>query len=409
LRSPTPENSSLRAACKTNGLIFLLFSGQPMSLAQSNCPTDTLIVGGGIIGLSLAYELAARGQVVALVERDTCGRAASWAGVGILPPVAIRGLEEDPLEQLRSLSHRLLAEWAGRLQAETAIDTGWRACGGIYLATTPAEAATLAANKLWWDDIGVVAQAWSSADLIAHEPALTPLAGSGSLRAIWWLPGECQVRTPHYVRALQVACRQRGVNIVEHCSVTGIEQVGGRATAALTTQGRLTAKNICITAGPWTRQLLEPLGVTTGILPIRGQIVLFRLRERLLKSIVNEGHRYLVSRDDGHVLVGSNEEEVGFQCETSPEVIADLCAWAYGIVPELRQAEMERTWAGLRPGSFDSYPYIGQLAECPNLYVAAGHYRAGIHLSCGTAHVMAELITSGRASIDLFPFRPSRG
>jgi glycine oxidase len=155
--------------------------------------------------------------------------------------------------------------------------------------------------------------------------------------------------------------------------------------------------------------LLEPLGTTSGILPIRGQIVLFRPRERLLTSIVNEGHRYLVSRDDGRVLVGSNEEEVGFVCQTTPEIIAELCAWARRIMPALGDAEVERTWAGLRPGSFDSYPYIGRLPTCPNLYVAAGHYRAGIHLSCGTAQVVADLITTDQTSIDLFPFRPGRG
>src|SRR5688572_4740492 len=110
-----------------------------MAAALPARPNDTLVVGGGIIGLSLAYELSARGQVVTLLERDTCGRAASWAGVGILPPVATRGIDDDPLEQLRSLSHRLLAEWAVQLKSETGIDTGWRACGGIYLATTPAE------------------------------------------------------------------------------------------------------------------------------------------------------------------------------------------------------------------------------------------------------------------------------
>lgn len=372
-------------------------------------PADTLIIGGGVIGLSLAYELVSRGQVVTIVERDTCGRAASWAGVGILPPPATRGCEKDPLEQLRMLSHRLLAQWAEPLQAETGIDTGWRRCGGIYLATTPAEAATLAANQFWWGEMGIEAHAWSHNDLTAREPALGRFAESGLLQAIWWLPEECQLRTPHHVRALEVACRQRGVSIVEHCPVTAIEQTGGRVAAVVTPHGHLFADNICVTAGPWTRQLLEPLGVTTGILPIRGQIVLFHPTKRLFTSIVNEGHRYLVPRDDGRVLVGSNEEEVGFQCETTPDIIAELCSWAYRIMPELRDAPIERSWAGLRPGSFDSYPYIGTLPDCSNLYVAAGHYRAGIHLSAGTAQLVAELITTGRSSIDLFPFRPGRG
>ena len=371
-------------------------------------PADTLIVGGGIIGLSLAYELTLRGQVVTLVERDACGRAASWAGVGILPPVAERQID-DPLEQLRSLSHRMLAEWAERLREETDIDTGWRRCGGIYLATTAAEAATLAANQLWWHELGIEACPWTPAQLTAHEPNLAPIAQSDNLRAIWWLPGECQLRTPHYVRALITACRQRGVNIIEHCPVERIDCTGNSSCTVQTPQGPMTASNMCVAAGPWTRQLLQPLGLLTGVLPIRGQIVLFRPDRHLLSSVVNEGHRYLVPRADGRVLVGSNEEEVGFVCETTDDVLSELARWARRIVPALANAPIEKSWAGLRPGSFDSFPYIGALPDCPNLYVAAGHYRAGIHLSCGTAAVLADLMTGVSARMELSAFRPGRG
>jgi glycine oxidase len=379
-----------------------------MPVPNAGQPADVLIVGGGIIGLSLAYELSSRGQLVTLVERDACGRAASWAGVGILPPVATRAVEE-PLEQLRSLSHRLLAEWSQQLESETGMDTGWQACGGIYLATTPGEAATLAANRLWWDEHGIEASPWTAAQLAAQEPSLAALAQSDRLRAIWWLPQECQVRTPHYVQALIAACRSRGVKIVEHCPVTKIDCRADGSIAVTTTCGPMHAEKLCLTAGPWTRPLLEPLGVVTGILPVRGQIVLFRPQQPLLKSVVNEGHRYLVPRADARVLVGSNEEEVGFACQTTPDVLAELHQWACGMLPQLADAEVEKSWAGLRPGSFDSYPYIGSLPDHPGVFVAAGHYRAGIHLSCGTAVVLADLMTEGHSSIDLAPFRPGRG
>jgi glycine oxidase len=379
-----------------------------MHVIDSHPAADTLVVGGGIIGLSLAYELAGRGQLVTVVERDACGRAASWAGVGILPPVAQREINE-PLEQLRSLSHRMLAEWAVRLQSETGIDTGWRICGGIYLATTAGEAATLAAHRAWWDELAIRATAWTHEELAQHEPYLAALAHSGRLRAIWWLPDECQLRTPRYVRALATACRQRGVSIIEQCAVTGIDRDADQAVGVTTTNGPLRAKNICVTAGPWTRQLLEPLGAAIGVLPIRGQIVMFRPQSLLLSSIVNEGHRYLVPRVDGRILVGSNEEEVGFVCETTDEVLSELREWACRILPELQEAPIESSWAGLRPGSFDSYPYIGPMPDCPNLYVAAGHYRAGIHLSAGTAVLLADLITTGRSAMDAAPFRPGRG
>ena len=137
--------------------------------------------------------------------------------------------------------------------------------------------------------------------------------------------------------------------------------------------------------------------------------MVFHPAKKLLTRIINEGHRYLVTREDGRILIGSNEEEVGFVCETTPEILEELRQWAIGILPDLEHLPMEHTWAGLRPGSYDSYPYIGRLPNDPRIYVASGHFRAGIHLSAGTARVLAELITEGRSSIDLTPFRPARG
>lgn len=371
-------------------------------------PTDTLVVGGGIIGLSIAFELAKRGQQVTVVEKQTCGGASSWAGVGILPPVAQREIHE-PLEQLRALSHDLFSHWADELRNETNVDNGWRNCGGIYLATTAGEAATLIANQLHWQELGIRYHRWTIDQLIDREPRLNTLAQSQLLRAIYWLPDECQVRTPHHMRALKAACTGRDVKIVEHCQVVQLSANDDHSVSLETSKGPMFAQNICVTAGPWSRQLLHELGVTTGILPVRGQVVLFHPKEKLLTSIVNEGHRYLVSRDDGRILVGSNEEEVGFVCENTEEVIRELCQWSYKILPQLAQTPIERTWAGLRPASFDSYPYIGKLPGYANLFMASGHFRAGIHLSCGTAVVMADLITRGKSRIDLTAFRPGRG
>ncbi len=216
------------------------------------------------------------------------------------------------------------------------------------------------------------------------------------------------------MRALTEACRQQGVRIVEPADVNSVEQLedGVRicAKTAREPDGQtFTAQQCCLAAGPWTSQLLEKLGIASGILPIRGQVILFRPEQRWLQRIVNEGHRYLVPRDDGRLLVGSNEEETGFVCETTQPTIEELRQWAIGMIPELEHVPIEHSWAGLRPASYDSYPYIGRLPAQPNIYVASGHFRAGIHLSAGTARVLGELITEGRSSIDLTPFRPSRG
>lgn len=374
---------------------------------------ETVVIGGGIIGLSIAWELAQRGQSVTLLESNECGRAASWAGVGILPPVAVQQVN-DPLEQLRTLSHGLLAEWSDQLQSLTGIEVGYQKCGGVYVATSLGEAALLAASHTWWDELGIQSEAWTAEQLVAHEPALAELAASSRLKAIWHLPGECQLRTPRYVQALLAACRLSGVNIIEHAEVNSIEQLSGqvrvRAIMANDPDGHyFMANQCCVTAGPWTSQLLERLGISTGILPIRGQVIVFHPPNKMLSRIINEGHRYIVPRADGRLLVGSNEEEVGYVCETTDEVLAELREWAVGMMPELDSVPIEHAWAGLRPASYDSFPYIGRLPNHPNITIASGHFRAGIHLSAGTARVIAELITEGRTSLDLKPFRPGRG
>ena len=219
-----------------------------MQNGDSHC--DTLIIGGGIVGLSLAWELNSRGQSVTVLEAKRCGAAASWAGVGILPPVAVQQIH-DPLEQLRTLSHELLAQWSEQLHEKTGIDVGYRRCGGVYVATSPGEAALLAASRAWWDELGIEVHAWTPEQLVAHEPALAALAASSRLRSIWHLPGECQLRTPHYVQALLAACRLAGVSIVEQATVNSIAQhsnevrvslvspAGGEATAR-----QFTANNV---------------------------------------------------------------------------------------------------------------------------------------------------------------------
>jgi glycine oxidase len=173
----------------------------------------------------------------------------------------------------------------------------------------------------------------------------------------------------------------------------------------------LRAGQVCFTAGAWTGQLLKRLGMDVGIMPIRGQMVLFRCESATgapIGRIINEGSRYLAPRDDGRVLAGSTEEEVGFDKRTTEEAIADLIAFARGIVPALRDAPIEQTWAGLRPGSFDGLPYLGRLPGLKNAFIAAGHFRSGLFLSTATAVVMSELMRGEQQQVDLSPFRVGR-
>jgi glycine oxidase len=182
---------------------------------------------------------------------------------------------------------------------------------------------------------------------------------------------------------------------------------GGRIVAARAGGTDLRAEQFCIAGGAWSRSLLERLGCRPQIKPMRGQMALLS-GQRLLKRVINDGHRYLVPRSDGRVLVGSTVEDVGFDKRTTAEAIGDLLRFALQLAPSLSDHHVERTWAGLRPGSADGLPYLGRLPELANAFVAAGHFRQGLHLSTGTAVVMSELIRGQTPQIDLTPFRADR-
>jgi glycine oxidase len=370
--------------------------------------SDCLIVGGGVIGLSLAYELARHKLRVRVVDRQEPGREASWAGAGILPP-ASRAQAIHPLDQLRALASELHPAWAAQLFRETGIDNGYRLCGGLYLARSAGEAASLLGLARLLEEQEIACERLSSEALAEREPALAPLASSGSLRAVYLLPREGQLRNPRHLQALLAACRLRGVEITSGVEVEGFGLSSGRLAAVQTSQGSLSADRYCLTLGAWTARLLSQLGVPNGILPIRGQMVLFACERPPFTSVLNEGPRYLVPRDDGRVLVGSTEEEAGFDKSNTPEAVAELHDLACELVPKLRDAPVERTWAGLRPGTFDGFPYLGAIPGLSNAFVAAGHFRQGLYLSPATALVMSDLIRGQAPPIDLTPFRVGRG
>jgi glycine oxidase len=369
---------------------------------------DCLIMGGGVIGLSIAYELATHGLQVQVIDRSEMGREASWAGAGILPPANLQ-TAVDPIDRLRGLSHPLHAQWARQLKEETGIDNGYHECGGIYLARQQGEAASLHAFAQWLQEDKIDVLPLSTQDLIDREPALNETANAGSIKAAYLVPAESQCRNPDHLKALVQACRQRGVLISEHLAAHAFNLRGNQIESVATSAGELQAGSYCITSGAWTGQLLKQLSVPNGILPVRGQMILYRCPERLLQHIVNEGTRYLVPRNDGRLLVGSCEEEVGFDKSTTAEMLTELTTLAESLVPQLQSATVERSWAGLRPGSFDGFPYLGPIPGLEHAFVAAGHFRSGLHLSTGTAVTIGQLIRGLEPAINLDAFRVGRG
>ncbi len=365
--------------------------------------SDCLIVGGGVIGLSLAYELAGHGVRVRVIDAGQPAREASWAGAGILPPASAS--VDDPLEQLTALSNDLHRQWSDELRSSVGIDNGFRRCGAVYLARDGAGALALDAYSRLAAARRIVAQRLSRDELAAIEPGLEP---SGSELTAYFVPDECQVRNPRHLKALLVGCAMRGVEVTSGAAAEDFEIVGRRVRSVRTGMGSFAADRVCLTTGAWTSARAQRLGVGVSVRPVRGQMVLFAPTRPVLGRIVNEGNRYLVPRPEGRVLCGSTEEDVGFDRGTTAGAIGGLLQFALGLAPELGQAEIEHTWAGLRPSTADGLPYLGRTGHLENVFVAAGHFRSGLQLSTGTAIVMSQLIRGQRPQIDLTKFSPDR-
>jgi len=370
---------------------------------------DCLVVGGGVIGLLVAYELSGAGLRVCLIDRGTPGREASWAGAGVLPPH--RALPQDTaIEKLATASADLHPQWAQQLREQTGIDNGYRRCGGIHVARTRQLADRLDQAVDCWRQRHVAVEPMGPDDLFSLEPSLAPAKSNHVPRflAAYLLPDESQIRNPWHLRALLVACRLRGVDIMAGVTAEGFNVRRDRVVAIRTTAGNLCADRICLTCGCWTAALTAKLGFTAKIAPIRGQIVLLTTGAVSPRRIITEGRRYLVPRPDRRILVGSTEEEAGFDCHTTGAGVAGLLAFALEIAPVLSEAEVKTTWAGLRPGTADRKPYIGVVPGLDNVLIAAGHFRSGLQLSTGTAVVMRQLVCGESPDFELEELSPLR-
>jgi glycine oxidase len=363
------------------------------------------VVGAGAIGLSTAWELSQRGFNVTVVDKSVTGRGTSWAGAGILPPANLKN-SFDPIDRLRGLSHQLFPGWADKLKADTGIDPGLQRCGGLYLAETVGEIAAMSGMTEYWQEMEIECNQLTSDEIIGKEAALADWWHNTHNAAVWHVPDEYQLRSPNYLCALKAACEQLGVNFLENTDVTDIRCLGGQAEMQYEGKWQ-TADGIVLTTGVWTGQIASSLKLELSIVPIRGQILLLKTASPLIHNIINMGQRYILARKDGHTLIGSNEEEIGFELGTTDSVLNSLLDFATHLLPELKTAEHVKSWSGLRPMTFDGFPMIGPVPGVENLYVAAGHHRSGLHLSPGTAVLIADMLSAvePRIPIDAFQIR----
>jgi glycine oxidase len=339
-----------------------------------------MIIGGGVIGLMTARELARAGAEVVLVEMGSTGRESSWAGGGILSPLypwRYRGA----VTALASWSQRAYPEFCEELFDETGVDPEYNRSGTMILDP---EAPDLALN--WAATEQVAMQLIGRTEIADKEPGLAFETDAGL-----WMPEIAQIRNPRLTKALHASINKR-IAIREREEVLDLRVEEGRVRGVKTTAGSIDADHVIVCTGAWTAQLLEKLGRKPDIRPVRGQMILFFAKPGQIRHVTLCRERYVIPRKDGRVLIGSTLEEAGFEKRTTAEAKEELYRIAIEMFPLLKRTPIEDHWAGLRPGSPSGVPYIGPYPGVEGLYINAGHFRNGLVTGPASARLITDIV-----------------
>jgi glycine oxidase len=221
-----------------------------------------------------------------------------------------------------------------------------------------------------------------------------------------WLPEVAQVRNPRLAQALRAALVNKGVEIRPDCPARDWIIEADRIRAVRTPEGEIGADCFVVASGAWSGELLQSTGIKLPVEPVRGQMILYKGPPGLVSCITLYKGRYVIPRRDGHVLVGSTLEYVGFDKHTTQQGLDDLRRSAIEMIPDLAALPIEKHWAGLRPGSPDGTPLVGPHPGIANLYINAGHFRNGVVLGPATARVLADHILRRPATLEQGPYLP---
>jgi glycine oxidase len=360
-----------------------------------------IIIGGGVIGLSIARALALRGKRdVTVIEKGEFGREASWAAGGILAPQVEADGANDFL-RLACASRDLYPHFADALRHETAIDIELDTTGTLYVAFGEAEETEFRARFDWQRSEGLAVEWLSGDEARAIEPAL-----SQQVRCALRFPNDFQVENRRLVEALLASNRILGVQLIDHCDVNQVQVKDGKVRGVETSYGLINSAVVVIAAGAWS-SAIDPLS-DLEIEPVRGQMLCFRIEPGTVRQVIYSSRGYLIPRRDGRLLAGSTSERTGFDKRVTEAGRAAVSSMAVEIAPLVARLSPVDSWAGFRPRASDDLPVLGWSSEIDGLCYATGHYRNGILLAPITGELVADAIISGSTPALIAPFAPDR-
>ena len=339
--------------------------------------TDVLVIGGGIIGLATAIALSEKGASVTVVERDVCGRGATWAAAGMLAPEA-ECLEGDLLE-FGIRSRDMYPQWIANLMRLSGQDCGYWCCGIVAPVV----------SSLSEGDRQVLSQ---HPKYINYEETHQRQSGLGtSVLGSLWLPEDGQVNNRKLTQALLTAARSLSIKILEGTTVYQIVRDRQRVLHLDTSSGKLQSDRYVLATGAWTQSLL-PLPVK----PIKGQMLSLFDGDRKLQRVIYAPSCYIVPREDGTIVIGATVEDNGFTQGNTAAGLAQLLNNAISVYPAIADMQITETWWGFRPHVPNEVPILG-VSDYENLILATGHYRNGILFAPITAQIITDLIVDGNA------------
>jgi glycine oxidase len=366
---------------------------------------DVVIIGGGIIGLTIARALRKRGvRDVTLIERGQLGAEASWAAGGILGP-QIESDRADDFFQLACASRDLYPAFAKALNEESGTDVELDATGTLSLAFTQEEESELRHRYDWQTKTGLAVELLSAAEALSLEPCV-----SSAVRCALRFPNDVQVENRKLVEALAMANEKLGVRVVTDCEVRAVRAEHGKVCAVETSRGVVSAPIVVLAAGAWTSLINSPGASLPAIEmePVRGQMLCFAANPSIARHVIYSSRGYLVPRRDGRMLAGSTAERVGFERSVTGEGMNAIKTMALEIAPSVASLPLVSSWAGFRPRAADGLPVLGQWEGIEGLFYATGHYRNGILLAPVTGELIAKAIVEGATPRLLKAFSPGR-